>query len=195
MTLFHDTYSPRPYRKGTAGPGVMSRLLARLGYAKAHTPTPRAAVRDRSHGFAVSFDYVAPHLIEDRRIYVVEGKTRPLFSLVSKIAAPALSIVSVGDFASAERAISGFEYEKALLVLDIDTLGTTSDAVEALIAFRRRSPDTPVVIGSGSFARHDFSMARGVIADASVRLPCDCVSVALAIESAVGNSTMRFRAA
>ncbi|MGY6705381.1 hypothetical protein [Roseinatronobacter sp.] len=194
MTLFHETQVTRGYRKDAVEPGLFTRLLARIGYGKPEAHQLRAA-RDRSHGIAVSFDFVAPHLIHDRRIYVVEGQSRPLFGLVSKIAGPALSIVSVGDFASAERAIKGFGYEKALLVLDIDTLGTTTQAVEALIAFRKRSPDTPVVIGSGSFARHDFSMARGVIADASVRLPCDCVSVALAIESAVGNSAMRFRAA
>lgn len=194
MTLFHDTYTHRDFRKGPVGPGLMSRLLARMGYVKADGhQQPRT--RDRNQGFAVGFDYVAPHLVEDRRIYVVEGQTRPLFSMVAKIAAPALSIVSVDDFAGAERAISGFGYEKALLVLDIDTLGSTTNAVDTLIAFRKQSPDTPVVIGSASFARHDFSMGRGVIADASVRLPCDCVSVALAIESAVGNSAMRFRAA
>lgn len=194
MTLFHDTHVSRGYRKGAVEQGLLSRLLARFGYAKPEAHQLRA-VRDRSQGIAVSFDFVAPHLVQDRRIYVVEGRSRPLFGLVTKIAAPALSIVSVGSFASAERAIEGLGFEKALLVVDIDTLGTTTQAVETLIAFRKRSPDTPVVIGSGSFARHDFSMARGVIADASVRLPCDCVSVALAIESAVGNSAMRFRAA
>ncbi|MDD7970269.1 hypothetical protein [Roseinatronobacter alkalisoli] len=194
MTLYHDIHISRAPKRAAAEPGFLARVLARFGYVKA-TPGPFRASRDRSHGIAVGFDYVAPHLIEDRRIYVVEGKTRPLFALVTKIAAPAMSITSVGSLESAERAIESFSYEKALLVLDIDTLGSTTDAVEKLIAFRRRSPDTPVVIGSSLFARHDFSLARGVIADASVRLPCDCVSVALAIESAVGNSAMRFRAA
>lgn len=193
MTLYNDTNFSRDYRRGQAGSGLFTRVLARLGYEKAEAQQQRR-LRDRNLGIAVSFDVVAPHLIAERRIYVVEGQTRPLFSLVSKIAAPALSIASLNSFASAESAILGLEGEQALLVVDIDTLGTTPEAVDMMIGFRTRSPDTPVIIGSSSFARHDFSMARGVIADASVRMPCDYMSVALAIESAVGNSALRFRA-
>lgn len=193
MTIYHDIHIPRDYRKGRVAPGLLSRILARMGYEKADEQQQRR-IRDRSRGIAVNFDVVAPHLINERRIYVVEGQTRPLFSHVSKIAAPALSIASLANFAHAERAVLGLDGEKALLVVNIDTLGTTAEAVDTLIGFRTRAADTPVIIGSASFARHDFSMARGVIADASIRMPCDYMSVALAIESAVGNSAMRFRA-
>jgi len=193
MTLFQDPHLPRDSREGSIRPGILSRILARLGYDKADAQHYRRN-RDRDLGIAVSFDVVAPHLIKERRIYVVEGQTRPLFSHVSKIAAPALSIASLSNFARAESAILGLRSEQALLVVNIDTLGTTAEAVDMLIGFRTRSPETPVIIGSASFARHDFSMSRGVIADASMRMPCDYMSVALAIESAVGNSAMRFRA-
>ncbi|ATX64539.1 hypothetical protein [Roseinatronobacter bogoriensis] len=194
MTLFSDGSRSDKFQKAAPAQGIISRLFARFGNAKVDEKSLQRG-QDRSDGFAVSFDYVMPNLIEKRHIFVVEGRMPTLFSMVSKVAVPALSIESVGSFGAAKRAIIEPESAESLLVLDIDTLGSVAQSIEELIELRRISPETPVVIGSASFARHDFSMVRSVIADASVRLPCDCVSVALAIESAVGNNKLRFQAA
>ncbi|MFA5580950.1 MAG: hypothetical protein WDA25_03240 [Paracoccaceae bacterium] len=75
-----------------------------------------------------------------------------------------------------------------IVLIDIDSFPDTEDAVDTLLAQRRFEPETPLIIGSTTFARHDFSSERRAIADASVRLPVSPAALRLAIGSAVNNN-------
>lgn len=78
--------------------------------------------------------------------------------------------------------------EPRILLIDIDSFPDTEDAVDSLLAQRRFAPHTPLIIGSVTFARHDFSSERRAIADASVRLPVSTAALRLAINSALRNN-------
>lgn len=79
-------------------------------------------------------------------------------------------------------------WRQRFLMVDIDDFATTDEAVSFLETFRKHEPSTPVLVGSKTFARHDFSCERAMIADASVKLPAGRVSFALAIASAINNN-------
>lgn len=74
-----------------------------------------------------------------------------------------------------------------LLLVDVDVVPGTQSLVGDLIAFRQAEPDTPVVIGSRSFRRNDFSVERAAITDASLRLPAASSEVDAALVAAVEN--------
>ena len=77
--------------------------------------------------------------------------------------------------------------DDTVLVIDADMFRDMNEAVDVLMPFRREHPDQVIVIASRSFAAHDFSCERAVIADASLRLPLTGPQLALGLGAAISN--------
>ena len=138
-----------------------------------------------------SFDLIAPELIEDSAIYIVDQTGGTLYHKISNVAVTANS---VKPFASIEDAVETAvknPHDNVVLVLNIDLIADMHDTVEQLIAVKVALPDVPVIICSRTFSKNNFSLQRRAIADASLRLPCTDVSIALAIESGILNNKSR----
>lgn len=144
-----------------------------------------------------SFDLIAPELIEDRTIYIVDQTGGTLYPKVSKypkvsnVAATAKSFETFASLEDAAEAAMDKSHDSVALVLNIDLIVDMNDAVEQLIAVKLALPDVPVIICSRTFSKNNFSLQRRAIADASLRLPCTDVSLALAIESGILNNKNR----
>lgn len=148
--------------------------------------------RDQSENMATSFDLVTPELLEDRIVVVVSRNGNRLYDLARMVALSAIDTVTTPNFEEAERLVNSIGEENAFLIVDIDGIDGPVSVVDLLIDLRAWAPRTPIIIGSKTFRRHDFTLARSAIADTSVRLPCDHVTLALAVESAVQNNWSRF---
>lgn len=138
-----------------------------------------------------SFDLIAPELIEDSAIYIVDQTGGSLFSKVSSVAVTADSVETFASIDAAVEAAVENTHDNVALVLNIDLIADMQDAVERLIAIKTALPDVPVIICSRTFSKNNFSRQRRAIADASLRLPCTDVSLALAIESGILNNKSR----
>lgn len=79
------------------------------------------------------------------------------------------------DLAVAERIVAAGAQEIGLVVVDIDSCGGISKVIRELIAFRRISPETPVILISAESETDDFSTIRLALCDVTLRGP---VSVA-----------------
>lgn len=135
-----------------------------------------------------TFDLIAPCLIDARDIYVVDFQDGSLFEQVDDIASWAASVTQVADIDTVMAMVLPQPPQDVLVVINIDTMDGTDNAVESLLALKMACPDVPVVIGSVTFSRNNFTQQRRAITDASVRLPCSSAALALAIESSVMNS-------
>jgi hypothetical protein len=138
-----------------------------------------------------SFDLIAPELIEDTAIYIVDQTGGTLYPKVSNVAVTAKSIETFASLEDAAEAAMDTLHESVALLLNIDLIVDMNDAVEQLIAVKLALPDVPVIICSSTFSKNNFSLQRRAIADASLRLPCTDVSLALAIESGILNNKDR----
>lgn len=177
-------------------PGQSIGLLARLKSAFGFENEPRS--RRSATGFLqdkplTTIDTVSATRISSKCIYVISSENQTLFQHAATAAANANSIVELSGIDEVKQRIQAAGHGRSVLVIDIETLGDTSEAVEQLLEFRRDAPGVPVILCSRTFARHDFSMTRSAIGDASVRLPCDAVSVALALGHAIENNQKRYR--
>lgn len=136
------------------------------------------------------FDLVSPK-VRGRDILIVADRTRGLWNRAgvfdgiarSVSRSPELREVLAGRNESLDR--------RSVLVIDIDSFESLQEAVRALHSFRRRRPEIPVLIASATLARNDFSTERCSIADASLRLPCTSVSLALGVGAAVANNALQ----
>lgn len=138
-----------------------------------------------------SFDLIAPDLIDDSAIYIVDQSGGTLSAKVSHVALTAKSVTSFASIDAAVATAMDNPDENVALVLNIDLIADMHDAVEQLLAVKLALPDVPVIICSRTFAKNNFSLQRRAIADASLRLPCTDVSLALAIESGILNNKSR----
>lgn len=136
----------------------------------------------------VTCDLIAPGLIDARDIYVVDFQDGSLFEQVDDIALWAASVTQVADIDTVMAMVLPQSPQDVLVVINIDTMDGTDNAVESLMALKLACPDVPVVIGSATFSKNNFTQQRRAITDASVRLPCSSAALALAIESSVMNS-------
>jgi hypothetical protein len=132
-----------------------------------------------------SFDLIAPHLIKARKIYVVDFRDGVLISEIYAVASWATSITLIADIDAVIDTITGKLAQDVLVVVNIDTLADIDKAVDRLLVLKAVCPHVPVVIGSTTFARHNFTQQRRAITDASVRLPCSSGALALAIEASL----------
>ncbi|MBR2655617.1 MAG: hypothetical protein IKD58_03850 [Loktanella sp.] len=133
-------------------------------------------------------DLIAPSLVHARDIYVIDFDDGSLLEQVDEVALWAASVTQVADVDTVMALILPESPEDVLVIINIDTMGDTENAVERLLALKLACPDVPVVIGSATFSRNNFTQQRRAITDASVRLPCGSAALALAIESSVMNS-------
>lgn len=141
---------------------------------------------------ADSFDLIAPHLIDDSEIYIVDHAGGELLQKVSNVAAVARSVTTFDNIAEAVSHKMRHVYANNILIINIDVIKDMGNVVEQLMALKRESPFVPVVICSRTFSKNNFTLQRSAIADASLRLPCGNVSMALAIESAITNTNNMF---
>lgn len=178
--------------KLTQPTGWRAILSAVMAWVNGEIPSRRDLPVDK-HVFepaAESFDLLAPHLIDDSDIYIVDLPGGDLFRKVVNVAGAARSITSLDSVAAVVSRKMHNVHAKAILVINIDIIADMSDAVEQLLAVKIQLPFVPVVICSRTFAKNNFTLQRRAIADASLRLPCNDVSMALAIESAITNTRM-----
>lgn len=133
-------------------------------------------------------DLIAPGLVDARDVYVVDSENGSLFEQVDNLVVWAASVKRVTDIDSVMAMVLPEAPEDVLVIVNIDTMQDIDSAVESLIAFRLVCPYVPVVIGSATFSKNNFTQQRRPITDASVRLPCSSAALALAIGSSVVNS-------
>jgi hypothetical protein len=142
---------------------------------------------DTSAGPA-SFDLIAPDLISAREIYVVDFRDGFLMAQVNAVATWASSVTRIADIDAVIATIMDKAANDVLVVVNVDTLADIDDAVDRLLVLKTVCPDVPVVIGSTTFAKNNFTQQRRAITDASVRLPCSASVLALAIDASVRNN-------
>ena len=135
-----------------------------------------------------SFDLLTPHLIDDSDICIVDHRGGDLLPIVANVAAAAKSVASLDSVAAAVSRKINNVHAKTILIINIDIFADMGDAVEELLAAKTKLPFVPVIICSRTFAKNNFTLQRRAIAGASLRLPCNDVSIALAIESAIINT-------
>jgi len=137
---------------------------------------------------STSCDLISSDLIENRDVYVIDFEDGLLFDQVDDVAFWAASVRQVATIETLMSMILTSSADDVLVVVNIDTINDTETAVESLIALKLACPNVPVVIGSATFSKNNFTHERRAVTDASVRLPCSSVTLALAIESSVSNS-------
>lgn len=91
------------------------------------------------------------------------------------------SLIHAGVFASKLS-----DEVRPLLVVHSDVGGALCND---LMLFRKNNLNFSVILASADFARHDLSLERGAICDASLRLPYSFVSLAMAVQAALNNSS------
>lgn len=133
-------------------------------------------------------DLIAPGLVDTRDVYVVDFENGSFFEQVDNTVVWAASVTRVADIDSVMALVLPEAPEDVLVIVNIDTMPDMESAVESLIAFKLACPAVPVVIGSATFAKNNFTQQRRAITDASVRLPCSSAALALAIGASVENS-------
>lgn len=139
-----------------------------------------------------TFELIARDAVGDRDILVLDDRSGFISDRAPVIGRVARSVAFATSTEATLEAIAGRKgNDDLLLVIDIDSFDSASRAVTCLSEFRRRKPAIPVVIASRDFARNDFSTERAAIADASLRLPCTSVSLALGVGAAVANNGLR----
>lgn len=139
---------------------------------------------------SITFDLIAPDLIDAREVYVVDYEDGLLFDQVDLVAAAAVSVSSVPNVETLLLTVLSKVADNALVVINVDTVGDTDEAIESLMGLKMLCPDLPVIICSTKFSRNNFTQERKIIADASVRLPCSCAALALGIEAGLQNRNL-----
>jgi hypothetical protein len=135
-----------------------------------------------------SFDLISPNLIHNSVIYVVDYPSGDLPAGVSDVAAAAISVLTFDSFGAALRMLARDMHSNVVLVVNIDVFPDLEDAIENLLGAKNMVSTVPIVICSKAFSVNNFSLQRRAIADSSLRLPCNDVSLALAIESGIMNN-------
>lgn len=70
----------------------------------------------------------------------------------------------------------------AIALVDVDAWTCVAEAVDHLLAFRKRHPQTRVVMVSARVARDDFTRARAAICDVTLRKPLSVPRLCQALE-------------
>jgi hypothetical protein len=135
-----------------------------------------------------NFVTLLPSNLGNRKIFFTATDDSDLGTMLGALVGKTDNVLKFDSFAAAATVAGRNGAEGGLLVVDIDHFPRTTDVVDSLLSFRKRHPGVVVVIASTTFARHDFSTERRVIADASVRLPCGNSALGLAMSSALDNN-------
>lgn len=136
--------------------------------AQAVQPVRLDAVRDRSATLFHADGF------QGKTVLIVDPQ-RAQRDVAACLAGNRLQTRSVVDVAVAAEIVAGGAREIGLIVVDIDSCGGISKVIPELIAFRRMSPGTPVILISAESEADDFSTIRLALCDVTLRGP---VSVA-----------------
>lgn len=136
-----------------------------------------------------NFILLDEELLAERDIIVVAPReASSLINNVDWLAERAASYRVVTTLEEATKGLCESMAEQQMIFCDIDAFTDKIQAIDALRDFRNHYPSVAMVIGSRTFSRNDFSTDRGIIGDASLRLPAGRPAVALAVNASPSNN-------
>lgn len=98
------------------------------------------------------------------------------------------SVLSFTSLSAAEKLLDRDRGAFASVLIDVEACGGINRIIDALLGFRLRQPETPVILASREVQSDDLSTVRLAIADATVRLPLSRARTAEAIAVARENN-------
>lgn len=105
------------------------------------------------------------------RVLVVACNTSDRMSLRDSLRQIGVRIVAMAPNASQLCSVAEMGKSFTHLIVNLDAYDTMEDAVDALLAFRKRSPDSVVIAVSSQVAGDDLGQERSAICDATLRMP------------------------
>ncbi|WP_323005417.1 hypothetical protein [Pseudorhodobacter sp.] len=76
---------------------------------------------------------------------------------------------------------------QSFVIFDADDIGDADDVVDFGFALRRQAPNAPIIMLSSQVRRNDFSSARMMICDATLKNPVTLTAFRLGLEAALEN--------
>lgn len=144
--------------------------------------TASYAAAANTHGFSI-FNHQA---LRDIRLLVVGSApitSQAALDILTRSCAEVIPLASIGDAdLLLQRTGSA---APTLMIVHCDRF---ADHFETLLFFRELWPFVTVLVGSEDLRRNDLSTARGLLCDASLRLPYTKVGLALGLQAALNNS-------
>lgn len=105
------------------------------------------------------------------RVLVVACDTVDRVSLRDSLRQIGVRIVAVAPNASQLCSVAEMGKSFTHVIVNLDAFESMEDAVEALLAFRKRAPDSVVIAVSSQVAGDDLGQERSAICDATLRFP------------------------
>ena len=98
------------------------------------------------------------------------------------------SVLSLTSLSAADALLDRDRKAIDCVLIDVESCGGINRIIDALMKFRLRRPETPVILASRDAQSDDLSTVRLAIADATVRLPLSHARTAEAIATARENN-------
>lgn len=189
--IFESEEVPCSDRNRSASPLDDWAMLARpqpLHYALGSTRHLSGDVMSRIKSLSPHFSHHFFEMLDDGPAMLIAGNERNIGPCADWLAGAGIGARRCRSLGEAATAIGDTEARISLLVIDIDSLGGISAAIDGMLAIRNTHSAIPLILLSADIPASDHSTERLRLCDVTLRAPVSYAALEVAIVEAARNN-------